>query len=58
MHAGSNNQRDSTPEEVAEKVMKNLKNIKEHNSKAQLAYFSTFRRKGIAAANGMDVKAF
>ena len=58
MHAGTNNLRDLTPEEVAEKVMKTFKNIKKRNPKAQLAYSSNFRRKGAAAANGMNVKAF
>ena len=58
MHAGTNNLRDSTPEEVAEKVVKTFKKIKQKNSKAQLAYSSIFRRKGNAAANGMNVKVF
>ena len=58
MHAGTNNLRDSTPKEIAEKVMKAFKNIKKRNPKARLAYSSIFRRKGIAAANGMNVKAF
>ena len=58
MHAGTNNLRDSTPEEVAEKVIKTFKKIKQKNSKAQLAYSSIFRRKGNAAANGMNVKVF
>ena len=58
MHAGTNNLRDSTPEEVAEKVMKTFKNVKKRKPKAQLAYSSIFRRKGTAAANGMSVKAF
>ena len=58
MHAGTNNMRDSTPEEVTENVMKTFKNIKKKNSKIQLAYFSIFRRKSIAAANGMNVKVF
>ena len=58
MHAGTNNLRDSTPEEVAEKVIKTFKKIKQKNPKAQLAYSSIFRRKGNAAANGMNVKVF
>ena len=58
MHAGTNNLRDSTPEEVAEKVVKTFKKIKQKNSKAQLAYPSIFRRKGNAAANGMNVIVF
>ena len=58
MHAGTNNLRDSTPEQVAEKIMKTFKNIKKRNPKAQLTYSSIFRRKGTAAANGMNVKAF
>ena len=57
MHAGTNNLRDSTPEEVAEKVVKTFKRIKQKNSKSQLAYSSIFRRKG-NAANGMNVKVF
>ena len=57
-HAGTNNLRDSTPQEVAEKVVKTFKKIKQKNSKAQLAYSSIFRRKGNAAANGMNVKVF
>ena len=55
MHAGTNNLRDSTPEEVAEKVIKTFEKIKQRNSKAQLAYSSIFRRKSSAAANGMNV---
>ena len=58
MHAGTNNLRESTPEQVAEKVMKTFKNIKKRNPKAQLSYSSIFRRKGTAAASGMNVKAF
>ena len=58
MHAGTNNLRGSTTEEVAEKVMKTFKNIKKKNPKAQIAHSSIFRRKGIAAANGMNVKVF
>ena len=58
VHAGTNNLRDSNPQEVAEKVMKTFKNIKKRSPKAQLACSSIFRRKGTAAANGMNVKAF
>ena len=58
MHAGTNNLRDSTPEEITEKVMKTFKNIKKRSPKAQLEYSSIFRRKGTAAANGMNAKAF
>ena len=58
MHAGTNNLRDSTLEEAADKVMKTFKNIKKRNPKAQLAYSSIFKRKDTAAANGMIVKAF
>eukprot|EP00112_Aurelia_sp_Birch-Aquarium-sp1_P009412 Seg207.3 transcript_id=Seg207.3/GoldUCD/mRNA.D3Y31 product="hypothetical protein" protein_id=Seg207.3/GoldUCD/D3Y31 len=58
MHAGTNNLRDSTPEEFAEKVIKTFKKIKQKKSKAQLAYSSIFRRQGNAAANGMNVKVF
>ena len=58
MHAGTNNLRGSTPQEVAEKVMKTFKNIKKRSPKAQLAHSSIFRRKGAVATNGMDVKTF
>ena len=58
MHVGTNNLCDETPEEVAEKVVKTFKKIKQRNPKAQLAYSSIFRRKGNAAANGMNIKVF
>ena len=58
MHAGTNNLRDEIPEGIAEKVVKTFKKIKQKNPKAQLAYSSIFRRKGNAAANGVNVKVF
>ena len=54
MHAGTNNLRDSTTEEVAEKFMKTFKNIKKKNPNVQLVYSSIFSRKGTAAANRMS----
>ena len=58
LHAGTNNLRDSTPSELAEKVVRTLKKMKQKNPKAQLVYSSIFRRKGKGAVSGMNVKVF
>ena len=39
-------------------MVNTFKKSKQKNPKAQLAYSSIFRRKGNAAANGMNVKVF
>ena len=58
VHAGTNNLRDSNPEELAEKVIKTFEKVKQKKSKAQLAYSSILRRQGNAAANGISIKVF
>lgn len=55
MHAATNNLRDSNPEEMAEKVGKNFKKIKQKNCKPQKAYSFIFRRKGNTAGNGKKI---